>query len=298
MSARLTALMLVLLFGAVVGLQAVQTSRPALGLPAGVTGHVLYVQSPAVMTRAALSYRAVLADVYWMRAIQHYGGTKLSHDVDKQYDLLYPLLDLTTSLDPKFDIAYGFGAVFLAEPYPSGAGRPDLAEALLKKALRAQPDKWRFAEDLGFIYYWWEHDYTAAAEWFRRGGEMPGAPNWLKALSAVTLAEGGNRASSRRLWTEMLNADEADWLKAQARFRVSQLDAMDEIDILTRTVDAYRARVGAPPRNWLDLVRAGMLRGIPVDPERHILQLDPQTGKVTLAPDSPLNPLPDPEHSK
>jgi hypothetical protein len=296
MSARLTAVTLVLLFGAVVALQAVQASRPPLGLPVGVTGHVLYVQSPTTITKAALSYRALLADVYWMRAIQHYGGTKLSKDAHKQYDLLYPLLDLTTSLDPKFDIAYGFGAVFLAEPYPTGAGRPDQAEALLKKALAAQPGKWRFAEDLGFVYYWWVHDYGKAADWFRRGSQMPGAPNWLKALSAVTLAEGGNRATSRLLWTEMLNSDEADWLKAQARFRLSQLDAMDEIDALTRLVDAYRARVGAPPRNWLDLVRAGMLRGIPVDPERHILQLDPKNGKVTLAPDSPLNPLPDPEH--
>ena len=35
------------------------------------------------------------------------------------YPLLYPLLDLTTTLDPRFNIAYRFGAVFLAEPYPA-----------------------------------------------------------------------------------------------------------------------------------------------------------------------------------
>src|SRR6185369_14417961 len=109
-----------------------QERRQPLGLPPGVTGNVLYVHSPEFMKRAALSYQAVLADVYWIRAIQHYGGTKLANNSDKQYDMLYPLLDLTTTLDPYFDIAYGFGAIFLAEPYPAGPGRPDQAITLLQ----------------------------------------------------------------------------------------------------------------------------------------------------------------------
>ena len=289
---RTTLLALIALFAAVVGLQAMQAQRPPLGLPAGVSGNILYVRSPGFMKHAALSYDALLADVYWIRAIQHYGGTKLASDANKQYDLLYPLLDLTTTLDPYFDIAYGFGAIFLAEPYPLGAGRPDLAIALLRKALRAQPDKWRFAEDLGFVYYWWLRDYTTAADWFRRAGEMPGAANWLRPLAAVTLAQGGNRASSRTLWTEVLNNADADWLRVQARFRLRQLDAMDEIAALERVVENYRARTGSMPRSWMDLIRPGYLLGVPADPVNHPLQLDPASGKVTLARDSPLNPLP------
>jgi tetratricopeptide (TPR) repeat protein len=244
------------------------------------------------MKRAALSYDALLADLYWIRAIQHYGGTKLSTDPNKQYDLLYPLLDLTTTLDPHFDIAYGFGALFLAEPYPAGPGRPDLSIALLQKALRAQPDSWRFAEDLGFVYYWWLHDYTSAADWFRRAGEMPDGPNWLKPLAAVTLAEGGNSASSRKLWTEVVNTADADWLRTQAKFRLGQLDAIDEITTLDRIVEAYRTRTGSLPRAWTDMVQAGSLRGLPADPAGYALQLDPATGRITLDPKSSLNPLP------
>ena len=175
------------------------------------------------------------------RAIQHYGGTRIVNDSHKQYDLLYPLLDLTTSLDPNFDIAYGFGSLFLAEPFPAGPGRPDLSIALLQKALRAQPDKWRFPEDLGFIYYWWLNDYVSAADWFTRASELPGAPNWLKPLAAVTLAQGGNLATSRTLWTEVFNTADADWLRTQARFRLMQLDALDEIAALERVVERTRA---------------------------------------------------------
>jgi hypothetical protein len=287
-----TGITIVALFAAVIGLQAMQDRRPALGLPPGETGNVLYVRSPEFMRRAALSYDALLADVYWIRAIQYYGGTKLDPDPHKQYDLLYPLLDITTSLDPKFDIAYGFGSLFLSEPFPAGPGRPDLAINLLQKAMRAQPDKWRFREDLGFIYYWFVHDYVTAADWFSRAGDLPGAPNWLKPLAAVTLAQGGNTTSSRTLWTEVMNTADADWLRTQAIFRLRQLDALDEIAALDRVVAAYRARAGSLPRSWQDLIRAGYLRGLPADPAEFPLQLDPTTGVITLARNSTLNPLP------
>src|SRR5207244_6217956 len=111
------------------------------------------------------------------------------------YANLYPLLDITTSLDPRFNIAYRFGAVFLAEPYPGGPGRPDLAVALLEKGLRERPDKWEYMEDIGFVHYWYIHDSLTAAAWFRKAGEIPGAPWWLRSLAATTLARGGDRRS-------------------------------------------------------------------------------------------------------
>ena len=131
---------------------------------------------------------SLLADLYWLRTVQHYGTTKLSTDPNKKYDLLYPLLDLTTTLDPRFNVAYRFGAIFLAEPFPGGPGRPDQAIELLEKGLRAQPQKWEFARDVGFIYYWWLQQYDDAAEWFKRASLLPGAPNWLAPVAAVTLA--------------------------------------------------------------------------------------------------------------
>ncbi len=98
----------------------------------------LYVQSPATLRRLALSFDALAADVYWIRALQHYGGDRLSRDGRRRYELLYPLLDLTTSLDPFFTIAYRFGAIFLSEGYPGGPGRPDLAVAAFAAAIALQ----------------------------------------------------------------------------------------------------------------------------------------------------------------
>jgi tetratricopeptide (TPR) repeat protein len=287
---------LVALFAAVIGLQMVQAAQPPLAKPEGVSTNLLYVRSPEVLTRATLSFQALMADIYWIRAVQHYGGTKLSNDPNKQYDALYPLLDLTTSLDPYFDVVYKFGSVFLAEQYPAGAGRPDQAIALLQKGLRTRPDRWELAQGVGFVYYWWLADYRNAAMWFNRAADMPSAPDWLRPLAAVTLAQGGNRASSRMLWTEISRNADADWLRDQASFRLKQLDALDGIDFIQRIVDQYRARTGVPPTSWDAMMRAGLLRGVPPDPTGVPFRLEPATGKVTLDPSSSLNPLPSAEH--
>jgi tetratricopeptide (TPR) repeat protein len=287
---------LLVLFAAIIGLQIVQAAQPPLGTPEGVSTNLLYVRSPQVLRRATLSFQALIADIYWIRAVQHYGGTKLSTGANKQYDVLYPLLDLTTSLDPFFDVVYKFGAVFLAEAYPSGAGRPDQAIALLQQGLRTRPDNWQLAQEVGFVYYWWLADYRNAAAWFNRAADMPHSPDWLRPLAAVTLAQGGNRASSRMLWTEIARNADADWLHDQAAFRLRQLDAMDGIDFIERIVQQYRARTGVFPPSWDDMIRAGFLRGIPGDPTGVPFQLDPATGKVTLDSSSSLNPLPTTDH--
>lgn len=277
---------IVLLAAAAVLLQVVRERRVASAAPAQ---EFLYLTSPAVATRVALSYDALAADVYWMRAIQYFGGNRLAPDGDKTYALLYPLLDVTTSLDPHFSMAYRFGAFFLSEARPGGAGRPDLAIRLLEKAMAAHPQRWEYPHDIGFIYYR-DGDYPTAAQWFRRASELPGAAPWLGPLAAVTLAAGGDTRSSRLLWQQMLES-EADWLRDIAVRRLLQLDAIDQAAQLEQLTAAYAARAGAPPASWEQMVRAGLLQRVPLDPAGQPYQLNPQ-GDVTVSRESPLWPLP------
>jgi tetratricopeptide (TPR) repeat protein len=253
---------------------------------------VLYIRSGEMMQKIGLSYDAVLADIYWIRAIQHYGRERLKPGGANRYDLLFPLLDLTTTLDPRFNVAYRFGAIFLAEPHPGGAGRPDLAIALLKKGIAANPTKADYYHDVGFIYYWNLHDYQSAAEWFRRGGDLPGAPWWLKTYAAVMLTRGGNRQASRAMWLQMRQNEENDWLRQTAELRLLQLDALDQIDTLERLVQEFARRAGRLPSSWEQMVGAGILQGVPVDPSGTPYTLDFTTGDVTVAAGSKLHPLP------
>jgi tetratricopeptide (TPR) repeat protein len=253
---------------------------------------VLYIRSTEAMRRISLSFSPLLADVYWVRAVQYYGGTRLAKSEARRYDLLYPLLDITTSLDPRFNIAYRFGSIFLAEKFPGGAGRPDLAIALLEKGYRANPTRWQYLQDVGFVYYWWVSDYRQAGEWFHKAAGIPGAPWWLRSLAAVTLAQGGDRRSSRALWQSLRDSTDNDWVRNNASLRLAQLDALDSIDQLTTVVRDFTARIGTIPASWDALVRARVLRAVPLDSTGVPFALDPVSGSVTVAADSGLYPLP------
>ena len=280
--------LIAVLMGGVVGLQLVLERYS--GGPSATTENLLYVRSPETMKRLALSYDSLLADVYWIRAVQYYGGTRLSTDPDKRYDLLYPLLDLTTSLDDRFNIAFYYGSTFLAEAPPGGPGRPDLAIALLEKGLRAQPDKWEFAQWIGFVHYWWRQDYQQAAAWFSRAAQFPGAPIWMAPLAASTLTEGGSRQASRFMWEEIARTAEDEWFRNEARRRLQQLDAMDQLDQLRTIAARFSEQRGAPASDWSELHAAGYLKGTPVDPTGTPYRLD--AGVVTLDRSSRLWPLP------
>lgn len=280
---------LILLAAGSVGLQAARDRRYT---QTSVDARLLFLQSPAVAGRLALEYDALAADIYWMRAVIHYGGDRTSSRAEGRFELLAPLLDLATSLDPLFRIAYRFGAIFLSEPPPGGPGRVDLAEQLLLKGMTANPQQWQYAHDLGFLYFWRKQDPRTAAEWFQRASTLPGAPEWLDPLAASMLARGGDRQASRQLLTRILEDADQEWLRNTAERWLRQLDTLDQIDQLEAMVARYRAQ-GGPPASWADFVRVGWMPGVPVDPAGHPYVLKPLWGEVTLSPESPLNPLPE-----
>jgi len=287
--ARLAGLLALIsvLMGLAILLQRVRATSYAL---AEVGEEALYLRSGPAARRLSVAYQTLAADVYWIRAIQYYGGTSRmigtkpanAQASRRRYVLLYPLLDLTTTLDPRFHIAYRFGAIFLAEPYPGGPGRPDLAVALLEKGLREQPDKWDYMQDIGFVHYWWRHDYQAAALWFERASHVPGAPWWLETMAANMLAKGGDRQSSRLMWESIRQTAEIEWLRHEAEKRLAQLKALDDIDLLQKQVDEFVARNGRLPTRWTV---------VPLDPAGTPYEIDPQ-GRVRLSERSPLFPLP------
>jgi len=257
-----------------------------------VETRVLYVPDGTVLARMALSFDALLADVYWIRALQHYGATKRSEVGEKRYDLLGPLLDITTTLDPGFNVAYRFGAIFLTEAYPNGPGRPDLAIELLRKGIKEMPDKWEYYMDIGFIYYWWLRDYENAAAWFEKAADVPGASWWLRALAANTLAAGGSPDSSRMLWQQLYDSADNDWIRNESARRLRQLQALDDISQLVAAAQRFVEQTGRSPQSWEELIAAGFLAGLPVDPTGRPYVMDSAAGTINVPFDSELFPLP------
>ena len=289
LSTRAATASIVLLLGAAAGLQAARDRTYAeLASPAST----LYVRSGPALDRLALSFDALLADVYWIRAIQYFGRTRLSDAPAKSYEDLYPLLEITTTLDPQFNVAYRFGAIFLSEGYPDGPAQPELAMRLLEKGFDANPGRWQYPHDIAFVNYWWLRDYAQAARWFEVASEVPGAPVWLEPLAAVTLTRGGDRESARQMWRQILDTAEHDFLRRAAEHRLMQLAVLDQLDALQGLLDRYAAETGRRAGSWQPLVSRGWIPGVPTDPEGAPYRIDAASGRVRLSPESRFFPLP------
>ena len=235
---------------------------------------VLYLPSGKTVKRLSLGYSGLLADIYWTRAVQYFGSKHLKHST--RYDLLYPLLDITTDLDPKLIVAYEYGAVFLSQRPPDGAGQPDKAVALAEKGIRANPDYWRLYFTLGFVQYMDRHDAKAAESAFQKGSEVPGALPWMKVMAARMAERSRDIETSMMLWRGVYETTSDPNVKNTAELHLASLQANRDINQLERLVQAYRQHTGTLPATWTDLLRAGLISHIPLAPygEPYVLHAD------------------------
>jgi hypothetical protein len=259
----------------------------------------LLLRSPSVVRELSLGYDSLLADIYWTRAVQYYGNR--AGRENQKYDLLWPLLDIATTLDSKLIVAYRFGAIFLSEPAPAGAGRADLAIALVKKGIARNPDEWNLNSDLGFLYYWRMRDYTNAAAAYLEGSRNPNAPAWLKMMAARITEKGGSLETSRMIWSEIYGSTQDKKVRARAVEMLRGLKAREDEAQLDEFAQEYKKRLGHFPASTGDLYAAGLLRGIPLDPAGYAYVFGPD-GASSLDPMSPVVIPPDlkspPQESK
>jgi hypothetical protein len=245
----------------------------------------LLLSSPRLLKITSMEYAPLLADIYWTRVVQYYGQKHSEHD--RRLDSLWPLLNIATTLDPHLLPAYRFGAMFLSEAPPDGAGRPDLAVQLIERGIAANPDYWRFYEDLGFIYYFDVKDYAKASQAFAEGSKNPNSAVWMKVMAAKIAAEGESFQTSAFLWRDIYQNSKSADIRATALAHLQLLTAREDCQQLDALVNEYQKRFGARPAAIGQLTHSGLLSRAPVDPLgfSYIIGED---GKAQLNPRSPL----------
>lgn len=243
------------------------------------------LRSSRLVKALSLEYAPLVADIYWTRVVQYFGNKHAGHDPDLR--LLWPLLDVSTTLDPSLMPAYHFGGTFLGDAPPRGAGRPDLAVQLVERGIRANPGEWRLYYDLGFIYYFDAKDYPKAAAAFLEGSKNPDAFVWMKVMAAKIASEGESPETSLFLWQDIYNTTKDAAVKENALTHLQLMKAAADCKQIDALVEEYRKRNGAAPKSIEELVRAGLLRGVPVDPLGFAYTLD-EDGKAELNVESPL----------
>jgi len=245
--------------------------------------YVLYVSSPKLLKRISLGYDGLLANVYWTRAVQYFGGKHQTRET--RYQLLWPLLNIATQLDPHLIPAYAFGGTFLSLKPPLGPGAPDKAIELVEYGIRNNPNDWHLYYDLGFVYYDLK-DYRGASDAFRRGSQVPNAHPFLKILAAQMAEHGGDLETARMLWAATYQTSHDKNIRANAAAHLRAVQVDEEVPQLERLVETYRQGAGHVPGSLAEMAAAGYLRGVPFVPlgkpyelttDGHVLLSDPDS---------------------
>jgi tetratricopeptide (TPR) repeat protein len=251
--------------------------------PQATLDEVLFLNSPKVIKRASLGYDGLMACIYWTRAVQYFGNRH--HNDAVSYNLLAPLLEITTHLDPHLLVAYEFGSSFLAPKPPFGAGQPKNAIELMDYGIQNNPDNWHLYYDLGFIYYTELKDYKKAAETFERGSTVPNAHPFLRIFAAQMAQHAGEYQTARMLWSAAYQTSQDQLIKQNAVEHLRALRVDEDVDHLQQAVTRFGERTGRLPASMAELLAAEGLSGIPVDPDGHPYKLTPEGLVEVRVPD-------------
>lgn len=204
----------------------------------------------------ALGAEGLLADWYWMRALQYIGGKVLNSENENinledlgslNPRLLYPLLDNATDLDPHFLTAYSYGAIVLP------AIDKQQAIKLTEKGIAANPQEWRLHQYLGYIH-WRLGNFEKAAEVYEQGSRVAGAAQFLNMMAAKMRADGGSRETARQMYQQMANEATDEQTRSVGVVRLQQLDALDELDAINVELEKFRNQNGRCVSNGSELL--------------------------------------------
>jgi hypothetical protein len=243
------------------------------------------LRSSKLVKGLSLEYAPLVADIYWTRVVQYFGNKHAGKQVDLR--LLWPLLDVTSVLDPHLIPVYHFGSTFLSDAPPRGAGRPDLAVELLERGLKANPEEWRLYYDLGFVYYFDLKDYPKASAAFYEGSKNPKAFVWMKVMAAKIAMEGDSTETSNFLWQDVYNTTNDPLVKENALKHLQLLRTERDRKQIDAVTEEFERRFGRRPDRMSELLQDGLLRGEPMDPLGYPYVLS-EGGTAEINPQSPL----------
>lgn len=209
------------------------------------------------------SHRALLADVYWLRAINLAGDVRSADEGAA----LYYVGDLITDLDDHFLQPYLLAALnvpyrrFQGDPWRNGA----LAETLLLKGVDSFPNEIRLWLYLAYTQLYTMGAPASAAKTLMTASRTPGALPWMSQLATRILAQEGQFEVANAFIGELSATADEDSKKV-FDLRLKELALEKILKGVDAAVAAFTARTGRAPLSLSELIATGDLPGLPEDP--------------------------------
>lgn len=222
--------------------------------------------SPSVLKLMALNNDLALADLLYIRTLQH-AGNYLNIE---QTHWLWSYFDTITDLDPAFEYAYIMGGITLSVYCYNG----ELSNRLLLKGIQIQQNDWRIPFLIGYNYYYELGNFKEGARYLDLASRLPGAPFWLSFLAAKLYSEAGDIDSAIEFLKGMLSITTNKKIKEGLKQKLKVALIEKSIRPVEEAVKRFKERYGRYPRNLDELKDKGLMSSIPRDPFGGYLYID------------------------
>ncbi len=208
----------------------------------------------------SLDHRGLLADILFIRAIQHTGSLvwkPLDFALDSPWK--YAIMDRVTQLDPRYYNAYLFSGMGLIQDFDDIL----LARPILERGIKNFPESWELPFWLGYDFYLYQNDYATASRYLSLAAEKPDAPKSFFALLLKTLNHEGAYHQAQALMTKMAANQPPGSVKILYEKKAERLKNLAQLqDAAERFAREEKRQI----ESLQELLETDLLEKIPNDP--------------------------------
>lgn len=175
-----------------------------------------YSYSASTLKAMTFGYSRAAGVLLWLRFLQQTPPRKVELH---QVSWIYRDLDALTELDPEFYPAYEHGGIFLSVITEDKRG----AEQVMLKGTKVFPERWRIRAFLAYHYQYELDEQDKAAEQYRIGATLPGAPYLLGMIASSYIKKSQGRKQSVQFLENMLKDASDPQIIKKFKDKVSKL---------------------------------------------------------------------------
>ncbi|MFP6578581.1 MAG: hypothetical protein VCC02_02150 [Myxococcota bacterium] len=208
-----------------------------------------FIPRPEVAKAASIGFGALLADFYWLWAVQVVGDEV--QNPAQHAAKIGRLVDVVTTLDPHVDHPYRFAAIWMTDSEASVRE----ANRLLERGIAQHPDEWRNRHLLGFNHFFYLGEPARAADALEEAAVLPRAPAYLGRLAARLRSQGGSLEASALFLQQMLDQAHDDGSRAPYQAAFDEVEIEYSARALDRARERFEAERGTPLVKLAELLR-------------------------------------------
>jgi hypothetical protein len=158
---------------------------------------------------------------------------------------------------------------------------PEESNRLLEKGMQHNPTEWKLPFLVGINYYYEFYDDAKAADYISQASRLPNAPSSLPTLAANLYVSAHSPQQAVNLLAAMHQeaTDESAKTLIEIRLKIAMTER--DLSLLEQAIDRYRKMKGTNPLRLDELVSAGLLSALPVEPAGGRYTYDAKTGAVS-----------------